>query len=232
MSKPFWVIIPAAGLGRRMTGTTPKQYLPLAGRTVLEWALSPFLQRNDVSGVVIAHAAGDNRAHSLAFAKDPRISFVVGGAERGDTVLCGLQSLPAANDDWVLVHDAARPCLHADDLAKLIAQVSNDPAGGLLACRVSDTLKKSDAGGSVEATVPRDKLWRALTPQMFGFDLLRRALLTAKERAVAVTDESSAVEMLGIKPKLIAGRSDNIKITMPEDLAYAESILRIRLQQR
>jgi 2-C-methyl-D-erythritol 4-phosphate cytidylyltransferase len=235
MSSSLWVIIPAAGLGRRMTGTTPKQYLPLAGRTVIEWAMTPFLQRKDVIAIVISHAPGDSRAQSVASANDPRVKFVAGGAERADTVWCALESLQAneqaTEQDWVLVHDAARPCLHADDLTRLIAELSHDSVGGLLATPVSDTLKLSDVDGSVASTVSRDNLWRALTPQMFRFGVLQRALRAAKECGMTVTDESSAVEALGLKPKLVSGRNDNIKITQPEDLAYAEYVLRARTIQ-
>ena len=131
----------------------------------------------------------------------------------------------------MLVHDAARPCLHTDDLTRLIAALSQDVVGGLLASPVSDTLKLSDESCSVSATVAREKLWRALTPQMFRVGVLQRALRIAKERGVTVTDESAAVEALGLKPKLISGRNDNIKITLPEDLAYAEYLLRARMNQ-
>jgi 2-C-methyl-D-erythritol 4-phosphate cytidylyltransferase len=195
---------------------------------VIEWALTPFLRRNDVAAVVIAHAPGDERAYAVSTANDPRVKFVVGGAERADTVWCALQSLQADEQDWVLVHDAARPCLHADDLARLVTDLSDDAVGGLLAIPVSDTLKLANENSSVAATVSRDKLWRALTPQMFRVGVLQRALLAAKEQGVTVTDESSAVEALGLKPKLITGRRDNIKITVPEDLAYAEYVLRAR----
>jgi 2-C-methyl-D-erythritol 4-phosphate cytidylyltransferase len=219
----IWVVIPAAGVGRRMSAALPKQYLPLAGRTVIEWSLSPFLANDSVSGIVVGHAPGDERVGSLLANTAARM--FVGGEERADTVLRGLNALAANDLDWVLVHDAARPCLHFDDLSRLIAELSGDDVGGLLACPVSDTLKSADEQGQVAATVPRDRLWRALTPQMFRYGLLRRALLRAREQGNTVTDESSAVEALGFHPKLVAGRSDNIKITLPEDLAHAEHIL-------
>lgn len=226
IAQRLWVMIPAAGVGRRMSAALPKQYLPLAGRTVLEWSLAPFLANASISGIVVGHASDD--PHIGALVRDARIRTCVGGAERADTVLRGLDALEADDNDWVLVHDAARPCLHADDLSRLIAELSSDEVGGLLACPVSDTLKSADAQGRVAATVPRDHLWRALTPQMFRYGLLRRALPHARERGLTVTDESSAVEALGHRPKLVAGRADNIKITVPEDLAHAEHILRAR----
>lgn len=220
------VVIPAAGVGRRMSATLPKQYLPLAGRTVLEWALQPFLANKDISDIVVGYAQGD--LHIDSRPSDARVRAYIGGADRADTVMQGLEALVVDDRDWVLVHDAARPCLHSDDLSRLIAELSGDDVGGLLACPVTDTLKSADAQGSVATTVPRDGLWRALTPQMFRYGLLRRSLLAAQERGVAVTDESSAVEALGLRPKLVVGRSDNIKITVPEDIAHAEHILRAR----
>jgi 2-C-methyl-D-erythritol 4-phosphate cytidylyltransferase len=153
-----------------------------------------------------------------------------GGAERMDSVLAGLRALQdrAAPNDWVLVHDAARPCLLATELDRLLNELSDDAVGGLLAAPVVDTLKRADDGGRVLQTVPREKLWRALTPQMFRRDILQKALESAQARGVAVTDEAQAVEALGLQPRLVAGDADNIKITLPEDLLRAERILRSR----
>lgn len=147
-----------------------------------------------------------------------------------DSVLAGLRALEtrAAASDWVLVHDAARPCLSNADLDRLLTELTNDDVGGLLAAPVVDTLKRADDDQRVAQTVSREKLWRALTPQMFRFELLRRALLSAVDNRVAVTDEAQAVEALGLRPKLIAGDADNVKITLPEDLPRAERILRAR----
>jgi 2-C-methyl-D-erythritol 4-phosphate cytidylyltransferase len=168
------------------------------------------------------------RIHGLGVVSHRDVSITVGGAERADSVLAGLHALQANDDDWVLVHDAARPCLHADDLSRLIAELRSDPVGGLLAVPVSDTIKRADEQGAVLGTVDRKHLWRALTPQMFRFGVIKRALLSAREQSIQVTDEASAVEALGLRPKLVLGRSDNIKITIPEDLALAEFILRSR----
>jgi 2-C-methyl-D-erythritol 4-phosphate cytidylyltransferase len=225
-----WVIVPAAGSARRMGAAVPKQYLPLAGRTVIEWSLAPFLQRERVSGVVVVLAERDQRWSQTQLAGHAKIITTIGGTERMDSVLAGLQVLEthASARDWVLVHDAARPCLSSTDLDRLMNELSNDDVGGLLAAPVVDTLKRADDQQCVEQTVSREKLWRALTPQMFRFELLRRALQSAVQNRVAVTDESQAVEALGLRSKLIAGDADNIKVTLPEDLPRAERILRAR----
>ncbi len=232
MGERFWVVIPAAGVGRRMAGDVPKQYLPIADRTVIEWSISPFIARNDIAGVMVALAPDDARFTALAIAKDKRVRTTVGGIDRADSVLNGLAALDADENDWVLVHDAARPCITASDLSQLIAELGGDSVGGLLACPVTDTLKSADASRRIDATVPRDKLWRALTPQMFRYGVLHRALTAAVANRFVVTDEASAVESLGLRPKLVLGRGDNIKITVPEDLAYADYLLRARMQAR
>ncbi len=230
MDKRFWVVVPAAGSARRMGAAVPKQYLPLAGRTVIEWSLAPFLAQARTAAIVVVLAEQDQRWPQIAVAGDTKIATTIGGAERMDSVLAGLRALQdrAAPDDWVLVHDAARPCLSVGDLDRLLNELSNDDVGGLLAAPVVDTLKRADDGGRVVQTVAREKLWRALTPQMFRHDLLRRALQSALAKGTAVTDEAQAVEALGVQPKLVAGDADNIKITLPEDLPRAERILKSR----
>lgn len=225
MSDRIWVVIPAAGVGRRMAGIIPKQYLALKGRTVIEWSLAPILARPEVAAVVIGLAPDDRSFASLSVSRDSRVQTTLGGAERSDSVLNGLRALQANDHDWVLVHDAARPCLHAEDVDALINALRDDDVGGLLAAPVADTLKSANANQRVNLTVPRKDLWRALTPQMFRFGVLHRALLQAAAGGVSVTDESAAVERLGLSPKLVAGRNDNIKITVPEDLALAAHIL-------
>ena len=229
-SARYWAVVPAAGVGSRMASDVPKQYLPLAGRTVIEWSLQALLNCASIQRVVVAVAPTDARFASLACASNTRIRTTIGGDHRAASVLSGLQTLVAEahDDDWVLVHDAARPCLAHDDLLRLLDELSNDEVGGILAVPVADTLKAADGEQRVSKTVPRDNLWRALTPQMFRYGVLRRALQTAAEKGLAVTDESSAVEALGFKPRLIAGRADNIKITVPEDLQIAERILQAR----
>jgi 2-C-methyl-D-erythritol 4-phosphate cytidylyltransferase len=213
-----------------MGAAVPKQYLPLAGRTVIEWSLAPFLAHARTAGIVVPLSADDQRWSQTPLAGNAKIASTSGGTERMDSVLAGLRALQdrAAPDDWVLVHDAARPCLSASDLDRLLTELEDDAVGGLLAAPVVDTLKRADEGGRVAQTVAREKLWRALTPQMFRYVVLQRALESARTQGVAVTDEAQAVEALGLQPKLVAGDADNIKITLPEDLPRAERILRSR----
>lgn len=223
----FFAIMPAAGRGDRMGTQQPKQYLSLAGRKVIEWAAEPLLARPDCRRLVVALAADDRVFDSLALAADARVQRVVGGRERVDSVRAGLESLgnEAREDDWVLVHDAARPCVSHAELDALLTQLQDDPVGGLLARPVVDTLKHG-VGDRVQTTVSRTDLWRALTPQMFRYGVLNEAL----RRGVGhtMTDESQAIEALGMQPRLIAGSEDNLKITYPEDLIRAERILRER----
>lgn len=222
---PLWVVIPAAGAGARFGAERPKQYFPLAGRTVIEWALRPFLRRPDISGIAVVVAPGDRYWPALDVASE-RVFAVEGGAERAVSVLNGLVELRRRGQpaDWVMVHDAARPCLNDRDLDGLIATVGDDQAGGLLAVPVQDTLKREKNGSAVE-TVDRRFIWRALTPQMFRLGALYEALGSAVASGTAVTDESSAMERVGVRPALVRGRGDNIKITRPEDLPMAEFIL-------
>ena len=218
--------MPAAGRGRRMAGgdAPPKQYLPLAGRTVIEHALAPFLADAACQGVVVALAAGDDRFAVLPVARDPRVVTVEGGAERRDSVAAGLAAIRArvgGADPWVLVHDAARPCLPRADLARLLASLAAAPDGALLALRVADTVKRADAAGRVAATVPRDGLYRAQTPQAARLGRLLAALAAAP----GATDEASALESGGARPLLVAGSPANIKVTEPDDLALAARLL-------
>jgi 2-C-methyl-D-erythritol 4-phosphate cytidylyltransferase len=208
----------------------PKQYLPLAGRTVIEWSLAPFLEHADCQGIVVVLAPDDDWWRGLSAARDGRVTTAVGGEHRVHSVLSGVAALAgrARAEDWVLVHDAARPCLAADDLRRLIERLGADEVGGLLAAPLVDTLKRADSGDRVIATVSRDLLWRALTPQMFRLGLLRRALALVIENNLAATDESQAIEALGLHPRLVPGDPDNIKITIPADLERAARILEAR----
>jgi len=220
---PFWVVIPAAGIGSRMHADRPKQYLQLAGRTILEHTLDCFLDHPRLKGLVLSLAADDPFWPALPCATDPRIQRVEGGAERADSVLAGLKAiveLGAQEGDWVLVHDAARPNLARSDLDRLLAELADDPVGGLLAVPARDTLKRIGADGRVAETVDRSLIWQAYTPQMFRFAALHRALADALVAGVAVTDEASALEWAGQAPKLVEGRADNLKITRPEDLEW------------
>jgi 2-C-methyl-D-erythritol 4-phosphate cytidylyltransferase len=210
-----------------MASAIPKQYLSLRGRMVLDHALATLLAHPPIRGAVVAVNAGDVGWQASSFAADARVSWVEGGAERCQSVLNALDALAgkAAKADWVLVHDAARPCLHPADLDRLFAIVPSHPVGGLLAVPVRDTMKRADASGDVVATVDRNGLWHAYTPQMFRYGLLRDALRRALDDDVPVTDEAAAVERLGLAPRLVEGRPDNIKVTRPEDLPLADFFL-------
>jgi 2-C-methyl-D-erythritol 4-phosphate cytidylyltransferase len=204
----------------------PKQYLRIAEKTVLEWSVGALLSRQDCAGVVVALAEGDEHWRQLSLRDEHRVITVTGGGQRTDSVAAGLEALASqcGEKDWVLVHDAARPCLSPHDLQQLIDALRDDEVGGLLAAPVVDTLKRSD-GNRVAQTVSREGLWRALTPQMFRYGLLRRALSEAKKKGMTVTDEAQAIEFLGLKPRLVPGNADNIKVTLVEDLKRAERIL-------
>jgi 2-C-methyl-D-erythritol 4-phosphate cytidylyltransferase len=218
----FWAVIPAAGVGKRMQADRPKQYLELHGKTVLEHSLSRFLDHPQISGVVVAVTDGDPYWQELAL-EHPKLMVASGGEERCHSVLNALQVLrsSAASDDWVLVHDAARPCLRSEDIDHLIDVLKGHPVGGLLGLPVADTMKRTAADDSVIETVPREHLWRALTPQMFRLGELHQALDSALRNGQLVTDDASAMELAGKAPKMVEGHGDNIKITRLQDLALA-----------
>lgn len=229
MDQPrFWLIAPAAGIGQRMRSCLPKQYLRLGQRYLLDVTLSRLLDSQCFSGCVVPIHAEDRWWPDTDCAADPRIVTCAGGCERADSVLAGLDALSgrAVDDDWVLVHDVARPCLHPDDLVRLLHELRDDPVGGILAAPVTDTLKQAFPGTDrIESSPDRRYYWRALTPQMFRYGLLRRCLRGALASAQPVTDEASAVELAGFQPRLVEGRADNLKVTVPEDLALAAFII-------
>ena len=219
----FWAVIPAAGVGARMAADRPKQYLQLGGRTILEHSLGCFLDHPRLKGLVVSLAIDDPYWPTLACATDPRIQRADGGSERSGSVLNALlqlNALGASDEDWVLVHDAARPNLSRDDLDKLLAELADDPVGGLLAVPACDTLKRVDKHGRVVDTIDRSLIWQAYTPQMFRLGALHRALADSLVADAVITDEASAMEWSGQAPRLIEGRSDNIKVTRPEDLEW------------
>ncbi|MGI9245558.1 MAG: 2-C-methyl-D-erythritol 4-phosphate cytidylyltransferase [Steroidobacteraceae bacterium] len=222
-----WAVVPAAGHGSRFGSDIPKQYASVLGRPLISWTLQALLAEPSLAGICVALAPGDARWPRIAEAADPRVRTCDGGDRRELSVCRALEALGAvaAETDWVLVHDAARPCLRHDDLQALFQELHEDPVGGLLAVPVTDTLKRADADSRAAQTVSREQLWRALTPQMFRYGLLRRALALCVERGRAVTDEASAIESLGLRPLLVRGHADNIKITNPEDAALAGIIL-------
>lgn len=223
----FWFVVAAAGVGKRFGHELPKQYLELAGKKVIEHTLERLLALQP-SGIAIAINEQDQLWPSLAISRHPLIRTVPGGAERADSVRSALQALKhdLAVDDWLLVHDVARPCITESDLSRLIAELACHEVGGLLAAPVSDTLKRIGADGCSDGTEDRAQFWAAMTPQMFRYGLLLDALIHCQQRQVIPTDEAMAIELLGLRPKLVVGRRDNIKITTQEDMAIAETILR------
>ncbi len=210
-----------------MASDRPKQYLPLAGRTVIEHSLNAMLNHPAIKGVVLAIAADDEYWAELDYQHKKPVLLAPGGAERCHSVLNALDVLQttAGETDWVLVHDAARPCLRQDDVSQLMEYCKHHPVGGILAVPVKDTIKQSTGSSQAETiavTVDRSLLWHAQTPQMFRLDVLRDALRQALAAGVTITDEASALEWCGQMPLLIEGHGDNIKITRPEDLPLAE----------
>lgn len=202
----------------------PKQYLPLRGRALLEWSVAPFLDTDWIDGVVLVLARSDTEFGKLPIARHPKIVVTTGGAARAESVLAGLEAVAERShgfgEVFVLVHDAARPCLAWSDLERLRDE-ADDQHGGLLAVPVTDTLKTSKKG-KVAGTVDRAFVWRAQTPQLFRLDLLMSALKECEVRGLEITDEASAMERAGYKPRLVRGRESNIKVTYPEDLPLAE----------
>lgn len=222
----YWLVMPAAGSGRRFGHPLPKQYAPLCGRTVIEWALAPFMADARCAGVVVAIAPTDTHWPRLA-ARLPGIEMAPGGAARSDSVRSALAALAgrAQGEDWVLVHDAARPCLAAGDLERLLHALGGHALGGLLATPAADTLKQATQDCSVHMTLDRTGLWRALTPQMFRYGPLRAALDAAHSLGRLPGDEAQAFEWLGEHPALIEGSAANLKVTRLADLALAEAVL-------
>lgn len=244
----LWCLVPAAGSGSRMGGAgpnaVPKQYLPLCGRPLLAWTLDALLELDPI-GLVLVLAPGDDRAATADWI-DPRVERIAaGGADRAASVLAGLRHLGgrAGDDDWVLVHDAARPCIDVGLVRSLLEQVRAHPVGGLLAVPVADTVKQArsgpdegagrrERGAEVEQTLDRRHLWLAQTPQVFRFARLSEALEAARDSGRTVTDEAAAIEALGGAPLLVPGSVANLKVTHPEDLPLAEFWLRRQRKAR
>lgn len=222
-----WVVIPAAGRGTRLGGEVPKQYLPVAGRPLIGHALDALLAHPRVAGAMVALAVDDTRWPGWPTLHDKPLLRCVGGSERADSVLAALRALPdeVGADALVLVHDAARPNLHPDDIDRLLAAAESHADGAILAAPVRDTLKRADRDARIEATEPREGLWRALTPQAFRRGALTVALEDARAAGTLVTDEAMAMERLGARPRLVEGREDTLKVTTPADLALADHLL-------
>ena len=226
----YWVVMPAAGCGHRFGAVLPKQHWALGDSTVLESALRLFVADERCRAIALALDADALADPLLRGRLAAKVLPVAGGGERSDSVLCALAALAARaqEPDWVLVHDAARPCLGADDLERLLGAGAAHPVGALLAAPVTDTLKSADAASCCERTVDRTALWRALTPQMFRFGPLRAALASARAAGRVPTDEAQAMEWQGAHPLLVAAAGSNIKITSREDLAVAAAIIAAR----
>ena len=228
MSK-FFALIPAAGSGSRMENKLPKQYLSLAGRPMIYHAVRTLCLSSEITSVFVVLDSEDSEwlKYDWSEFSSKLIVFNCGGETRAMSILNGLKTASEASfigdDDWVLVHDAARPCLSEELLKKLLNELADDVVGGLLAVPLSDTLKRSGANDRVKKTESRKDLWQAQTPQMFRYKLLMDAL--CKPDSITMTDDASAVEALGFYPKLVLGNVRNIKITYPQDLTLAELIL-------
>jgi 2-C-methyl-D-erythritol 4-phosphate cytidylyltransferase / 2-C-methyl-D-erythritol 2,4-cyclodiphosphate synthase len=238
-ARRLWAIVPAAGRGERFAAAAspsiPKQYMPLRGKSVLEWSLRALLSEPRIHGIVVVLAAGDERWSEVARNLDSsKLLTAIGGAQRQDSVMSGLECLAASvqPDDWILVHDAARPCLSAKEIGALIDALEKNPrdaagdtGGVVLAAPIVDTIKRETANGL--ETVDRTGLWRALTPQVFAYAKLRQALREAAAAGQAVTDEAQAMQRLGIRAALVPGSPFNIKVTRAEDLEMAAAILKM-----
>jgi 2-C-methyl-D-erythritol 4-phosphate cytidylyltransferase len=229
----LWFIVPAAGIGQRMGAAVPKQYLPFANATILETTLNTLLAIKPLAGIVVAIHPKDTHWSTLPVSQHAKVYTVTGGDERADSVLSALDFLHSSflvNESkenerrWVLVHDAARPCISPASIYDLVNTLADDDVGGILGVNSSDTLKRVNDQQVIESTVDRSDIWQAQTPQMFRYGLLRSALNQAIQSKQAITDEASALELAGYTVNIVAGRRDNIKITQADDLPIAEAI--------
>ena len=231
MSSGFWAVVPAAGIGERMQSDRPKQYLQLEDKLVIEHTLQRLASHPEIKGIVIAIAQEDEWWPTVSVVVSCPLYVVHGGEQRSHSVLNALDKLStlAADDTWVLVHDAARPCLRQEDIDRLLSALSNHDVGGLLGLPVNDTVKRTSNDDVIMETIERRNLWRASTPQMFRLVILKSALQALREQNITVTDEASAIEFVGLEPVMVEGHADNIKITVSTDLALAQLFMQ---QQR
>jgi len=225
---PVWAIVPASGVGHRMQGQKPKQYLPLDGKTIIEHTLDRLLSFDGIDGVVLVLRPDDRDWQTINYQSEKPLITTSGGELRQQSVFNGLVKLleQKFDDPYAMVHDAVRPLVCHADLRKLIEAAIDHSAGALLALPITDTLKHQDQDSNIDRTVPRAGLWRAFTPQLFKAKLLHRALEQVIENDREVTDDASAIESLGLRPRLVECNAENIKITWPEDLSLATQILR------
>jgi len=224
----YFGLVPAAGSGTRMGNARPKQYLTIGARPLLWYALRHLCTHRSIRRTFVVLRPDDEffGRHDWSEFGDALLPLFCGGASRAESVMRGLESMHAEvrADDWVLVHDAARPCLTAELIDRLVIELEHDQLGGLLAIPLADTLKRDDGAHRVLRSEPRDQLWQAQTPQMFRYAPLLGALQAAN--LARTSDEASAIELLGQRPRLVMGSAANLKVTRPEDLALAERILR------
>ena len=230
MSSGFWAVVPAAGIGERMQSDRPKQYLQLEDKLVIEHTLQRLASHPEIKGIVIAIAQEDEWWPAVSVVVSCPLYVVHGGEQRSHSVLNALDKLStlAADDTWVLVHDAARPCLRQEDIDRLLSALSNHDVGGLLGIPVNDTVKRTSNDDVIMETIERRNLWRASTPQMFRLVILKSALQALREQNITVTDEASAIEFVGLEPVMVEGHADNIKITVSTDLALAQLFMQLQ----
>jgi 2-C-methyl-D-erythritol 4-phosphate cytidylyltransferase len=223
----YWVVIPAAGVGTRMGVDKPKQYISVSGKTILQHTIDCFINRDEIEAVVVAISNNDEYWQTLSISKHEKIIKAPGGVERYHSVLNGLHSLSNKADanDWVLVHDAARPCLNQSAIDRLIIQLREHEVGGILALPCKDTMKRENGANQIIETVDRVNLWHAQTPQMFRYEKLLSALENVISKNTSVTDEAMALEIAGYQPLLVMGHPENVKITNKDDLEFLELYL-------
>lgn len=226
-SAKYWVVIPAAGVGKRMGVDIPKQYISVNGKTIIEHTIDCFIHRQEIAGIVVVISKADEYWPTLAISKHERVITAPGGEERYQSVLNGLQSLneKADENDWILVHDAARPCLNQSAIDRLMTDLRTHDVGGILALPCRDTMKRANETGEIVETVERESLWHAQTPQMFKYGKLLMAIEKALNNNIVVTDESMAMENCGYKPMLVQGHQENIKVTHKDDIQHLELYL-------
>ena len=224
----YWVVIPAAGIGRRMGSNVPKQYVSVNGKTIVEHTIDNFIGRKEIENICIAISESDKHWPALPISKNKKIITTIGGSERYESVynaLCALKD-KANDDDWVLVHDAVRPCLKKSIIDRLITDISSNDVGGILALPCFETMKKVNNNRHIEETINREIIWRAQTPQVFKYKKLLLAIEKAINENIHITDEAMAMELLNYKPIVIMGDEKNIKITHQIDLKHLELFLK------
>lgn len=226
-SEAVWAVVPAAGIGSRMQADRPKQYLLLNDKPLLQHTLERLASHPRINGIVVALAEQDPWWAGLDLQLDCELLIADGGRERADSVLNAVDKLAGhiSGDPWLLVHDAARPCLRHSDIDRMLEQLQTHKVGGILGIPITETVKRVDEQQRIVETVDRRGIWRAATPQMFRLQLLKQALKAAAEQGTPVTDEASAIELAGLRPMMVEGHQDNIKVTLPQDLALARLYL-------